>query len=126
MARIAIQVGGEDFAAELTDDSSPQTARAILDALPIQATAQTWGDEIYFAIPVDADPENAQATVSKGDLAFWPAGNCFCLFYGPTPMSASEDEIVPASPVNVVGRIENPDGLKAHSAGETVTIRRTE
>ena len=126
MTDVIIQVGEEEFAAQLASDASPETVQAIVDALPIEATARTWGDEIYFDIPVDVDAENARPTVSKGDLAYWPAGNCFCLFYGRTPMSTSDDEIVPASPVNVVGRVDDPDGLKRHEAGETVTIRLAE
>ena len=126
MTAIVISVGGDEFRAELTDGSSPETARLIRDALPIEAAAMTWGDEIYFGIPVDTGPENAQATVSVGDLAFWPEGNCFCIFYGRTPMSATDEEIVPASPVNVVGRIEEPERLKSHRAGEPVVIRLAE
>ena len=123
MTDIVIQVGEEEFAAQLTDDGSPNTVRDILNALPIQSIAKQWGDEIYFEIPVDMDEENAQATVRKGDLGYWPAGNCFCIFYGKTPMSTSEDEVIPASPVNVIGRIENAEALKGHAAGEKVTIR---
>ena len=66
------------------------------------------------------------STVRKGDLGYWPAGNCFCIFYGRTPMSPSEEEIVPASAVNVIGSIENPDGLKSHTSGEAVSIRLAE
>jgi len=123
---IIIRVGDEEFEAELTEDSAPETVREIMDALPITATSQTWGDEIYFAIAVHIEEENARAAVSKGDLGYWPAGSCFCIFYGRTPMSPSEDEIVPASPVNVVGRVRNPDGFKRHGAGEQVHIRLAE
>jgi hypothetical protein len=120
---IVIRVGSEEFQGRLADDRAPRTVCAILEALPIEATAKTWGDEIYFEIPVDAGPENAAERVAKGDLGYWPAGNCFCIFYGRTPMSPSEDEIVPASAVNVIGSIEDPDGLKKHSSDETVSIR---
>jgi hypothetical protein len=126
MTAITIQVGDEEFSASLTGDDSPETIALITDALPIQSIARQWGDEIYFEIPVQCDEENAKSTVNRGDLGYWPAGNCFCIFYGRTPMSPSEDEIVPASPVNVVGRIENTEGLKAHAAGEKVTVRLAE
>jgi len=119
---VVIRVGDEEFNATLTDEYSPETVQKILEALPITGSAMQWGDEIYFAIPVQQGEENAQERVRKGQLGYWPAGNCFCIFYGKTPMSRSEEEIVPASPVNVIGTIENPDGLKAHSAGEPVTI----
>lgn len=71
---------------------------------------------------MEATEENARPVVRKGDLGFWPAGNCFCIFYGRTPMSTSDDQIVPASPVNVLGTIANPDELKKHGSGEPVTI----
>ncbi len=122
MAEIKIQVGDEVFDAVLTEDSAPETVGKILEALPIEARANTWGEEIYFSIPVETGEENAVATVNKGDLGYWPAGNGFCIFFGKTPMSQSEDEIRPASPVNPIGRIENPDALKKHGAGETVRI----
>jgi hypothetical protein len=126
MADVIIEVGDESFAARLTDERSPETVRLILDALPIESVARQWGDEIYFEIPVEAGLENGLDRVSKGDLGYWPEGRCFCIFYGPTPMSRSADEIVPASAVNLVVRIENPEALKAHSAGEAVLIRRPE
>lgn len=126
MAAIIISVGGEEFRGELSSPRSPETVRLILDALPIEAAAQQWGDEIYFEIPVRAAPENAVERVARGDLAYWPAGHCFCIFYGRTPMSPSEDEIVPASAVNLVGTVADPDGLKRHAAGEAVRITLAE
>ena len=124
--RIAIEVGGDAFEARLDDERAPETVRLILDALPIASTARTWGDEIYFEIPVDADEENGVTRVSKGDLGYWPAGNCFCIFYGRTPMSPSDDEIVPASAVNLIGTVDDPDGFKRHAAGEDVVVRSLE
>ena len=122
MAEIKIQVGDEEFDATLTEQTAPETVKKILAALPIESTAKTWGDEIYFEIPVSTGEENGVETVKKGDLGYWPAGECFCIFFGRTPMSTSEDEIKPASAVNPIGRIENPDALKNHRAGETVRI----
>lgn len=126
MPRICIQVGDEEFHGELTPDSAPQTVQNILNALPLEATARTWGEEIYFNIPVEMGTENGQETVSKGDLAYWPSGNAFCIFYGKTPMSQNDTEIVPASAVNVFGHIENAEALKQHSAGEEVRVTLAE
>lgn len=80
------------------------TASQIWKALPITSSGNTWGDEIYFSIPVDAELENGQDIVELGDIAYWPPGKAFCIFFGPTPMSR-ENEIRPASAVNVIGKL---------------------
>ena len=103
MAERAIQITAGTVSAEAKLNDS-RTARAVWDALPIEATAQTWGDEIYFAIGVSEAEDSAQEVVELGDLGYWPPGHAFCIFFGPTPASHG-DEIRPASPVNVVGRV---------------------
>jgi hypothetical protein len=109
--------------AELTDEN-PETAKAILEVLPLEARANTWGDEIYFSIPVNIEAENPKSVVDLGDLGYWPPGNAFCIFFGPTPMS-KRDEIRPASPVNVFGRvIGDPKVFKAVKGGEKVRLAR--
>jgi len=116
MRRIRITAGQVAATAVLNET---QTAEAIWDALPIQARANTWGDEIYFSIPVQLDEEDAQGVVNLGDVAYWPPGHAFCIFFGRTPVSRG-NEIRPASPVNVFDRIEGdarvfakaPDGAK--------------
>jgi len=122
VAKIKITVGEEEFDATLDEAAAPDTVQAILDALPIESKARTWGEEIYFEIPVEMDEENAVEVVSVGDLAYWPSGACFCIFFGKTPMSKNAEEIVPASAVNPLGCIENAEALKKHAAGETVKI----
>jgi hypothetical protein len=103
MPTIRISAGPVTVFASLGD--SP-TARAVLAALPITGRASTWGDEIYFGIPVDADEEpGSSAVVELGDVAYWPPGSALCLFFGSTPASRG-NEIRAASAVNVVGRIE--------------------
>jgi uncharacterized protein len=146
---IRITAGRVSAAGRLGD--SP-TATAIWDALPIEAGAQTWGDEIYFGIDVDVRPgkrargapsgaagggsaaigretgpagaEITREIVELGDLGYWPPGQAFCIFFGPTPASRG-DEIRPASAVHVVGRISgDPKVFKQVSAGATVRIER--
>ena len=97
---ILITVGDLKIQAELNDGP---TARAVAEALPIKATAQRWGQEIYFAIPVEhsLEPE-AREVLEPGTLGYWPTGNAFCMFWGPTPASRG-DEIRAASAVNVIG-----------------------
>jgi hypothetical protein len=95
--------------ATLTGDS-PATVKAIMEALPLEARANTWGDEIYFSIPVDAELENPREVVEMGDLGYWPPGSAFCIFFGRTPASRGA-EIRPASPVNVIGRVDSDPGI---------------
>ena len=101
MYRITIKIGDKTIGAELNQSN---TARLVWEALPFEARGLTWGEEIYFRIPVEAPPEDPKSIVSLGDIGYWPPGNAFCMFYGRTPASG-EDDIVPASPVNVIGRI---------------------
>ena len=122
--RIRIRAGAVTVTATL-DDSS--TADAVWDALPITGQVQTWGDEIYFPIPVEAaEASDAQATVDKGAVAYWPPGSALCLFWGPTPMSRG-DEIRPASPVNVLGAMEgDPTVLGQAPDGAEIVVERAE
>ena len=120
-SRITITAGGVSATAELKESS---TASAIWNALPIKAQANTWGDEIYFTIPVKLDEEDGQEVVQLGDLGYWPPGAAFCIFFGPTPASRG-DEIRPASAVNVFGRIEgDPTVFKKVRSGASITIER--
>jgi len=85
-------------------DENPKTAQKIIDALPIESKARTWGDEVYFDIPVQTGEENSRVEVEVGTLAYWPSGSCFCIFFGRTPASRGELPAA-ASPVNVFGKI---------------------
>lgn len=106
-------------------DENPVTSKAIYDALPIVGRANLWGDEIYFSIPVESAAENGKTVVELGDIAYWPPGNAFCIFFGATPMSRG-NEIRPASAVNVIGRVEgDPKVFKKVANGEKVTIEKT-
>ena len=119
--RIRITAHPVTMEAELNDS---QTAQLIWEALPIEARGNTWGDEIYFSIPVEADLENSQGVVELGDLAYWPPGTAFCIFFGPTPMSQG-DEIRPASPVNVIGKLRgDPKAFKQVKSGTAIKIEQ--
>ena len=124
MARLVkIKTRSVEVLAELNDSI---TAGQIWDALPISAPGNTWGDEVYFGIPVECKPENPQAVVEEGDLGYWPPGSAFCIFFGPTPMSRG-NEVRPASPVNVFGRIKgDPKVFRSVRSGEIVTIEKAE
>jgi uncharacterized protein len=99
----------ESVSVELDDSRSPKTVKAILENLPIEVNVNKWGQELYTdRTPIVAQEENAKSEVGLLDVAFWPEGNALCLFYGPTPISKAGN-IVPASPVNIVGRIVSDD-----------------
>jgi hypothetical protein len=101
-----------------------KTAAVVWDALPLDIPGETWGDEIYFGIPVKAKAEDPRDVVDMGDLAYWPPGSAFCIFFGPTPSSRG-DEIRPASPVNVFGRVlGDPTVFKSVRSGTKVRVER--
>lgn len=101
---ILIKTDNLQFKAQLND--SP-TAKAIADALPIEACGQRWGGEIYFTIDVSVPLEpDARDVLEPGELGYWPTGNAFCIFFGPTPAS-SGSEAKAASDVNIIGKIQD-------------------
>jgi len=116
---IRIRAGDVEALAELNDS---KTAQAIAQALPIEGQANTWGDEIYFSIPVRVDDEQPREVVELGDLGYWRPGSAFCIFFGPTPASRGS-EIRPASAVNVFGRIAgDPKVFKSVPDGARVVV----
>jgi hypothetical protein len=122
MQKIIIKAGDLEAMAELNDSA---TARAIWQALPLESSANTWGEEIYFRIPVSQDLEpDAKELVQLGDLGYWPQGEAFCVFFGATPISGP-GEIRPASAVNIVGRLlHDPKGFLSVASGTLVKIER--
>ena len=121
--KIIITVDNVKISAQLNDN---KTAQNIWDALPIEGSVNTWGDEIYFSIPVNIGSENAKEVVLEGDLGYWPPGSAFCIFFGPTPASEGK-EIRPASPVNIFGKvIGDPKVFKKVRSGAKITIEKGE
>jgi len=121
---ITIIVSSMEIPAELND--SP-TAELIWNHLPIEGLANTWGQEIYFSIPIKTDLEpGARDEMERGELGYWPPGEAFCVFFGRTPMSQGE-ECRAASPVNPVGRIlGDPEFFKSVQGGAKVRIEGRE
>jgi len=118
--KIQINAGALKAEAELNDT---RTAQEIWKALPITGRANLWGDEIYFSIPLRLKLEAGQELVSIGDLGYWPDGNAFCIFFGSTPVSHG-DEIRPASPVTVFGKvIGDAKVFRKVAAGTKITVR---
>jgi len=121
--KIRIRAGAIEATAEL---NNTRTAQAIWEALPIKGRVNLWGDEIYFSIPLSLQLEAGQEVVSIGDLGYWPDGNAFCIFFGPTPVSQG-DEIRPASQVTVFGKVIGDAMIfKKVATGTKITIRNWE
>ena len=122
MYEIVIESGGFCWKAVVYDTP---TGRLIYNSLPISSTVNRWGDEVYFSIPVSAEIEpEGRDLLKEGELGYWPDGNAFCIFFGPTPISA-EGEIRAASAVNVFGKIEGDlKNLKKLTDGMKIEVKR--
>jgi len=110
--------------AELDSERCPKTVTAIREALPIEAVARRWGEEVYFEVPAVVEPEAPVELVAAGDLGYWPPGQAMCIFFGPTPASRSPGEIRPASPVNPIGRVlSDPKVFSKVRDGDKIVVR---
>jgi uncharacterized protein len=120
--KVRITIKNTSLDAELEDTAC---ARAIADALPIEAKPNEWGDEFYFTIPVAVGlDETATTAVKVGDIGYWPPGKALAIFFGPTPMSSGTDP-VPASEVNLVGKItEDASALKKAKGATRIRIEK--
>jgi hypothetical protein len=102
MNKILIQFDDFSLQARLNDSL---TAQELLKQLPIESQVNTWGDEIYFEIPVNMPQEpGAREIIAVGELGYWPMGKAFCIFFGPTPVSTDQRPRA-YSPVNILGEI---------------------
>jgi uncharacterized protein len=122
MARIRFDFGGARLDAELLDTP---TAEAIAAALPVASKVATWGEEVYFEVPVTvAREKDARAVVSPGEIAYWPDGRAIAIGFGRTPISQG-DETRLASPCNVFAKaLGDVKALGTVKAGTPVTVTR--
>ena len=120
--KIKISSGKVECEGIISDSS---TADALWEALPFSGDVNTWGDEIYFTVPVQAALDDTAAeVVEKGDMGYWPTGAAFCIFFGPTPVSAN-GEIRPASAVNIFGRVTGDTAmLKQINPGSRIVVEK--
>ena len=120
MRKILITISNLSVSAELNNSVS---ADKIWEALPLSGSANVWGDEIYFEIPVSLkEVSDAQQEVEIGTLAYWPPGSALCVFFGKTPVSTS-DKPKAYSPVNVLGSVDGDSKvLKIVKAGDQIVI----
>lgn len=105
--------------------NSTKSASMIQNALPLKGEAHTWGDEVYFQVPVKIDEENPREVVNFGDLGYWTKGSAICVFFGRTPLSRG-DEIRAAGPVNILGRVINDPRVFKDVSGAEITVEKVE
>ena len=124
MARIRFDFGTLTLEAELTETP---TAKAVLAKLPYDARVMTWGEEVYFNVPVEVPREkDSRAVVTPGEVAYWPDGPCIALGFGRTPIS-NGDETRLASTCNIFGSIVgDAKSLAQVKAGAKVTVSRAD
>ncbi len=120
--RIKLRIADVELLAETLDTP---TAAGILESLPFSSSACTWGEEVYFQAPVQAQPEeDAREVVELNELAFWVEGGCIAIGYGRTPASLGA-EIRLAAPVNIWGRVVrgDPRDLRDVRPGDPVSVQ---
>lgn len=121
MSKLEIVAGSLRLTATLNASPSAAELEAIL---PLEGRANVWGDEIYFEIPLTlTEAADAQEIVAVGDIAYWPPGRAFCLFFGPTPVS-TDDRPRAYSPVNLLGHLDgDATALKQVGSGTSIHLR---
>lgn len=104
------------------DLDGSELAEKIVEELPLESRVSTWGEEIYFPIPVESEPGSLTQDVEVGDVAFWHEGQSLAVFFGPTPMSEDEQP-VPADDVELVGTVSSGlDELSGFRAGQAIEV----
>lgn len=120
MSRIRIKWPKGEVTATLEDTP---TAKQLIASLPARSRANTWGEEVYFSLPVSVKKEkNAVEVVPPGTVCFWVEGSSLALPYGPTPVSKG-DECRLVTSVNVLGKLEgDPRVLSGVRDGDSIEV----
>ena len=114
-----------ELKARLLTETAPETCKRFWEALPLQISLSTWGDELYGTIPVDIDPEDPREEFEIGDIAYWLQGSGFCILYGRTPASRSDKPRL-ISPGNPLAKIEGDVSVFKGLRGLELTVERGE
>ena len=119
-----IEIFCEELCLQAELNQNPSAAK-IWESLPIEGHVNRWGDEIYFDIPIQMDSEtDAREIMEVGELAYWPEGSAFCIFFGPTPVSTDERPRA-YSPVNIIGMVlDDATQLQAVQANSLVRVEK--
>ena len=122
--RVRISWPADELIAELAD--TPTTA-ALTESLPLEGSANTWGEEVYFSLPLSVESEaSARQVVDPGTVCFWVDGSALALPYGPTPVSRG-DECRLVTACNVLGAVEgDPRRLQSINAGDQVRVEQAD
>ncbi|MFN0219494.1 MAG: cyclophilin-like fold protein [Hyphomicrobium sp.] len=125
MRAVVIQAGSVKVRARLLDTP---TAERIWAALPIEASARVWGEEVYFDAPVTSAVEpDARVVVKAGEIAFWPEGDAIAIGFGPTPLSRTRGEIRLASPCNIWAEaLDDVRRFRGVHAGMAVIVKEAQ
>ena len=117
-----IRIAWPKGAASATLNDTP-TARALVTVLPLEAKAQTWGEEVYFEIPVKATLEkDARQVVPPGTVCFWVEGSSLALPWGRTPISEGDQPKL-VTRCNVLGKLDGEARrLASVRSGDTITV----
>jgi len=119
--KVRISAGKINLIAELRDTP---TVQALAAALPLEASAQTWGEEVYFSTPVSAKLEpDARQVVEPGTVCFWTEGDALALPFGRTPISTDHRPKL-ANPCNVLGKLKDFSPLKKVKSGDKITVTK--
>jgi len=120
--QVKLIINGVEIKAEFFDT---ECCKRIIQSLPIESNINEWGDEFYFTVGINMPLDNtATNKVKAGDIGYWPAGDALAIFFGKTPISKGDDP-VPASDVNIVGRlIDNPSILKSLKGAKKIRVEK--
>ncbi len=107
-------------------DENPNTRNKILEELPVEGRLNRWGDELFFTLPFHLDTESGRQDVGIGEVAYWPEGDAFCIFFGQTPISENGSPRA-YSPVNVFGKVSgDPQRFRRVKSGDEISVMAEE